>query len=101
MVIRVWFLGHDKKKGNDAYMKHCKILIEPIVESKDKNKGTKTDKKVVHVEREEEKDPEVEMMVRRRWTEENFCYLERTFQITELSDNRTETCSSGESHYNK
>ena len=45
-------------------MKHCKVLIEPIVESKDKNKSTNTDEKVVHVEREE--DPEVEMLVRRR-----------------------------------
>ena len=38
-------------------MKHCKVLIEPIAESKDKE-GMKTDKKVVHVEREEERDPE-------------------------------------------
>ena len=45
-------------------------MIEPIAESKDKKKGTKTDKKVVHVEREEERDSEVEMMVRRRWTKE-------------------------------
>ena len=30
----------------------CKVLIEPIPEGKDKEKGTKTDKKVVHVERE-------------------------------------------------
>ena len=48
------------------YMKHCKVLIEPIEKSKDKKKGTKTDKKVVHVEREEERDLEVEMMERRR-----------------------------------
>ena len=47
-------------------MKHCKVLIEPIVESNHKKKGMKTDNKVVHVEREEEKDPEVEMMERRR-----------------------------------
>ena len=47
-------------------MKHCKVLIQPIAESKDKKKGTKTDKKVVHVETEEERDPEAEMMVRRR-----------------------------------
>ena len=45
-------------------MKHCKVLIEPIAESKNKRKGTKTDKKVVHVEREEERDPEAEMMVK-------------------------------------
>ena len=51
-------------------MKHCKVLIEPIAESKDKKKGTKTDKKVVHVEGEEERDLEVEMMERRRWTKE-------------------------------
>ena len=30
----------------------------------------KTDNKVVHVEREEERDPEVGLMVRRRWTKE-------------------------------
>ena len=46
-------------------MKLCKLLIEPIAESKDKKKGMKNDNKVVHVEREEERDPEVEMMVRR------------------------------------
>ena len=28
----------------------------------------KTDKKAVHVEKEEQRHPEVEMMVRRRWT---------------------------------
>ena len=61
-----WFLGFDEK-GNDVYMKHCKVLIEPIAEIKDKKRGTKTDKKMVHVEREEERDPEVEMMVRGRW----------------------------------
>ena len=49
-------------------MKHCKVLIEPIAESKNKKKGTKTDKKVVNTENEEERDSEVEMMVRRRWT---------------------------------
>ena len=49
-------------------MKHCKVLIEPIAERKDKKKGMKNDNKAVHVEREEERDPEVEMMVRRRWT---------------------------------
>ena len=49
-------------------MKHCKVLIEPIAERKDKKKAMKNDNKAVHVEREEERDPEVEMMVRRRWT---------------------------------
>ena len=52
-------------------MKHCKVLIEPIAENKHKKKGTKADNKVVHVEREEERDPEVEMMVRKRWTKED------------------------------
>ena len=64
-----WFLGFDEK-GNDVCMKHCKVLIEPIAESKHKKKGMKTNNKVVHVEKEEERDPEVEMMVRRRWTKE-------------------------------
>ena len=50
-------------------MKHCKVLIEPATGSKDKRKGAKTDKKVVHVERKEERDPEAEM-VRRKWTKE-------------------------------
>ena len=45
-------------------------MIEPIAESKDKKQGTKTDYEIVHVEREEERDPEVEMMVKRRWTKE-------------------------------
>ena len=36
-------------------MKHCKVLIEPIAERKDKKKGTKTNKKVAHVEREKER----------------------------------------------
>ena len=44
------------------YKKHCKVL------SKDQKNGTKTDNKIVHVEREEKRDPEVEMMMRRRWT---------------------------------
>ena len=60
-----WFLGFDEK-GKDVYMKHCKVLIEPIPESKHKKKGLKTDNKVMHVEREEDRDPEVEVMVRRR-----------------------------------
>ena len=63
------FLEFDEN-GNDVYVKHCKVLVEPIAESKNKKKVTKIDKKVVHVEREEERDPEVEMVVRRRWTEE-------------------------------
>ena len=54
-----WFLGFDEKV-KDVYMKHCKFLIEPIVESKHKKKGTKADNKVVDVEREEERDPEVD-----------------------------------------
>ena len=49
-------------------MKHYKILAEPIAESKHTKKGTNTDNKVVHAEREEERDPEIEMVVRRRWT---------------------------------
>ena len=32
-------------------MNHSKVLIEPIAESKDKMKVTKTDKKVLHVEK--------------------------------------------------
>ena len=65
-----WFLGFDQKRKG-VYMKHCKVLIEPIAENKHKKKGTKADNKVVHVEREEERDPEVEMMVRKRWTKED------------------------------
>ena len=44
--------------------------MEPTAESRHKKKGAKTDNKVVHVEREEKRDPQVEMMVRRRWTKE-------------------------------
>ena len=44
------FIGLNQK-GNDVYIKQCEVLIEPIAESKDKKKGTKTDKKVVHIER--------------------------------------------------
>ena len=47
-------------------MQHCKVLTEPIAECKDKKKGTKTDKEVVQVEREEERDPEAEIIGRRR-----------------------------------
>ena len=50
-----WFLGFDEK-GNDEYMKQCKVLIESIAESKDKKKGTKTDKEVVHAERNMERN---------------------------------------------
>ena len=32
-----WFYGFDEK-GKDVYMKHCKVLIEPIAESEDKKK---------------------------------------------------------------
>ena len=64
-----WFLGFDEK-GNDEYMKHCKVLIEPIAEKKNKKKGTMTNNKVVHVEREEVRDPEVDMLIRRRQTKE-------------------------------
>ena len=53
------------------YLKHCKVLIEPIAESKHKKEDMKTDDKEVHVGREEERDPGVEMMVRRRKKEEN------------------------------
>ena len=42
------------------YMKHCKGSTEPI-----EDRYTKTYSKVVHVERDEERDPEVEIMVRR------------------------------------
>ena len=60
-------------------MKHCKVLIEPIAESKHKRKDTKTDNKVMHVEREEERDLEVEMMVRRRWVMEENSLVMRCF----------------------
>ena len=73
-----WFLGL-AEKGKDVYMKHCKVLIEFITKSNHKKKGTKTDSKVVHVEREEERDPEVEMMVRRRWTKEENKLVMRCF----------------------
>ena len=54
-------------------------MIEPIAESKHKKKCTKTDNRVVHVEREEERDPEVEMMVRRRRTMEENKLVMRCF----------------------
>ena len=49
------FFGFDKK-GNDVCMKYCKVLIDAIAESKAKKKGSKTDKEVVDLEREEERD---------------------------------------------
>ena len=63
-------------------MKHCKVLIEPDTGSKDKKKRTKTDKKVVHVEKKEERDPEVEM-VRRRWTKEVSKLVMRCFYLSD------------------
>ena len=60
-------------------MKHCKVLIEPIAERKDKKKGMKTENKKAHVEREEERNPEVEMMVRRRWTKDENRLVMRCF----------------------
>ena len=59
-------------------MKHCKVLIERIAESKNKKKGMKTDNKEVHLERDDERDPEVEMMVR-RWTKEENRLVMRCF----------------------
>ena len=73
-----WFLGFDEKV-KDVYIIHCKVLIEPTAESKDKKKGMKADNKVVHVEREEERDPEVEMMLRWRWTKEENKLMMRWF----------------------
>ena len=69
MIVMTMSGSKDLIKGNDVHMKHCNALIEPTAESEDKKKGTKTNNKVVHVKREEERDPEVEMMVR-RWTKE-------------------------------
>ena len=60
-------------------MKHCKVLIERIAESKNKKKGMKTDNKEVHLERDDERDPEVEMMVRSRWTKEENRLVMRCF----------------------
>ena len=78
MTMSEWFLGFDEK-GKDVYMKHCTDLIQPIAESNHKKKCTKTDNRVVHVEREEERDPEVEMMVRRRRTMEENKLVMRCF----------------------
>ena len=58
-------------------------MIEPIVESNHKKKGMKTDNKVVHVEREEERDLEVEIMVRRRRTKEEKKIVMRCFYQSE------------------
>ena len=58
-------------------------MIEPIVESNHKKKGMKTDNKEVHVEREEERDLEVEMMVRRRWTKKEKKLVMRCFYQSE------------------
>ena len=58
---------------------HRKVLIEPIAESKYKKKGMKTDNKGVHVEREEKRDPETEIMVRRRRAKEENKLLMRYF----------------------
>ena len=78
MTMSEWFLGFDEK-GKDVYMKHCTDLIQPIAESNHKKKCKKTDNRVVHVEREEERDPEVEMMVRRRRTMEENKLVMRCF----------------------
>ena len=64
------------------YMKHYKVLIEPIAESKHKKKGMKTDNKVAHVEREEERYPEVEMMVRRWIMKENKLVIENELLLS-------------------
>ena len=60
-------------------MKHCKTLIEPIAESKDEKKCTKTDKKEVPVEKKEERNPDIEMMMRRRWTKKVSILVMRCF----------------------
>ena len=39
-------------------MKHSKVLIETIAERKDKKNGTKTENKVVHMEKDNERDIE-------------------------------------------
>ena len=54
-------------------------MTEPIAESKHKKKGTKIDNKVMLVEREGERDPEVKMMVRTRWTKEENKLVMRYF----------------------
>ena len=60
-------------------MKHCKTLTEPIAESKDEKKCTKTDKKEVPVEKKEERNPDIEMMMRRRWTKKVSILVMRCF----------------------
>ena len=80
MVVRITmsddnecFLGFDKKE-NDVHMKHCKVLIESIAESKDKKKGMKVEKKAV----------QVEMMVR-RWTKKINKLVMRCFYLSNLT----------------
>ena len=80
MVVRITmsddnecFLGFDKKE-NDVHMKHCKVLIESIAESKDKKKGMKVEKKAV----------QVEMMVR-RWTKKIKKLVMRCFYLSNLT----------------
>ena len=68
-------------------MKHCKVLIERTAESKNKKKGMKTDNKEVHLEREDERDPEVEMMVR-RWTKEENRLVMRCFYQSDPTTRR-------------
>ena len=58
-------------------------MIEPIVKSNHKKKVMKTDNKVLHVQRKEEKDLEVEIMVRRRWTKEEKIIVMRCFYQSE------------------
>ena len=48
----------------------------------------KADNKEVHVEREEERDPEAEMMVRRRWTKEENKLAMRCFKVILLEEDR-------------
>ena len=61
--------------------------MEPTAENKDNKKSTKTDNKVMYVEREEERDPEVEMMVRMRWTKEVNKLLMRCFYQSDPTRN--------------
>ena len=82
-----WFLGFDEKE-KDMHMKYCKVLIEPIAESKDKKKGMKTDNKVVHVEREEVRDTELEMMVKGGWTKEENKLVMRCFYESDSTRRR-------------
>ena len=61
--------------------------MEATAENKDNKKSTKTDNKVMYVEREEERDPEVEMMVRMRWTKEVNKLLMRRFYQSDPTRN--------------